>query len=176
MMAQTFLALTLVVFLAVGCAPAKTWTSRPALQASDTAVFRAELEPLRADGAFYDSFRLVVRNKTEKTIVLDWNESRYIRDGREIGLFGFKGIPAREQMKEMKAPRTESIAAGGTLTKLICPWKAVAYSPVTHDDVGPGESAFSCGMLPRGENGISLVIRVDGKEVREKVTVSLIEE
>ncbi|MGE5239171.1 MAG: hypothetical protein ACM3ON_10235 [Chloroflexota bacterium] len=175
-MGKSLLALALVVLVAGGCAPSKTWTSRPAVQAADTDVFRAELEPLRGDGAFYDSFRLAVRNKTERTIDLDWNETRYIHDGRELGVFGFKGVPARDQMKELKKRPPESIGPEGTLTKVICPWKATAYSPVTHDDVRPGESGFSCGILPKGENGISLVIRVDGKEVRQRVTVSIIEE
>lgn len=157
------------LFLTFGCAPTATWVSRPLVQTGENANFKTEIEPLKMEYTFYVAFKLVVTNKTDKPMEVDWAKTTYLHDGKAEGTFAFKGMRA----KEAKTPPPDVVAAGATLTKVICPLSLIAYARLLDTSVDPGERGISCGMLPQGENGVRLVIRQDGREMEENLAVKI---
>ena len=112
-----------------GCAPAKkVWVSNPMVQSTQNPYYNARIEPLTRDHDFFVSFRLTVRNKADKNLVIDWNKTRYIHNGRTRGGFVFKGIKP-EDVKNSTIP-PDTILAGGFFSKEIMPYKLLARAPI----------------------------------------------
>jgi hypothetical protein len=79
----------LLVFVA-GCAPGPTisWKSAPEIQTASNEYCKAQLEPVTTGkGAFFDAFRLMVTNRTDKDLEIDWNRTRYVESGIRHGGF-----------------------------------------------------------------------------------------
>jgi len=75
-----------------------------------------------------------------------------------------------------RAIAPDIIPPKGVFSKIIAPQKLVAYAPLREQNkLGPGESAFSGGPIPPGESGILLVVRANGREIRERLTVDITE-
>lgn len=164
------LRIILLLLVVGGCATTKTWTSSPTIQTSTNPYYDAQIEPLTRDHNFFVSFRLVVTNKTDEDLEIDWNKTRYSHNDRISGVFAFKGI-APKTVKEMTIP-PDVINAGKTFSKEIMPVKLIAWSPI-RERTPKGERGFSPGMLPAGENGMMLVVMKDGKPIVEKITVDI---
>ena len=166
----------LFLLLLTGCAPiTKIWTSNPVIQTSGNQYYEAQIETLKKDQKgeynFFVLFRLTVKNRTEKKLEIDWNKTRYIYNGRTRGGFVFKGIKA-EDIKNLTIP-FDIVSPGHTFSKDIAPVKLIAWAPLRDQSVGKNESGFSPGVIPEGENGINLVVRLNGQEIREKITVNI---
>jgi hypothetical protein len=167
------LSIFVLLFVFTGCAstPAKSWTSTPAIQNLENQYYEAQMEPLKRDHKFYVVFRLTVTNKTDKSLEIDWNKTRYSHNGRNGGGFVFKGIDP-EKVKNFTIP-PDVVSAGATFSKEIMPYKLLARAPIRDQTVGAEESSISPGILPAGKNGIYLVVRQNGKEVRTKIEVNI---
>jgi len=152
--------------------PTKTWTSSPVNQTSKNQYYEAQLETLKKNNNFFEMFRLTVINKSDKNLEIDWNKTRYIYNGRTRGGFVFKGIKP-EDIKNLTIP-SDIVSAGKTFSKEIAPAKLVAWAPYRDRSVGKNESGISYGIIPEGENGINLVVRYNGKEVREQITLTIV--
>jgi hypothetical protein len=76
----------------------------------------------------------------------------------------------------VKNPQPEVIKAGETLTRDLCPAALVALAPLRDTNVQPGVSGINCGVIPAGEEGILITVRVDDGNVTEKLTVNIVEE
>ena len=157
--------------IATGCAPTLISISTPEIQTASNSYYTAQFEPLAEGKNFFDGFRLKVVNKTRKDLEIDWNKTRYLYNGRDIGVFVFEGIKP-ENIKNSTIP-TDTIPAGQLFTKDISPFKLLAREPLTNRGVNAGKITF--GPIPTGENGIFLFIRQNGNTIKEKITVKITE-
>ena len=169
--------LFLLLLLFTGCAPTiRIWTSNPVIQTSGNQYYEAQVETLKRDQKkeynFFVLFRLTVKNRTEKNLEIDWNKTRYIYNARMHGGFVFRGIKPKD-IKNLTIP-SDIVPAGKTFSKEIAPAKLVAWAPYRDRSVGKNESGISFGIIPDGENGINLVDRYNGKEVREQIMLTIV--
>lgn len=161
----------LVLILGTGCAPTLVSVSIPEIQAVENSYYTARFEPLVEDKNYFDRFRLRVINKTRKDLEIDWNKTRYIYNGRDMGIFTFKGIKP-ENIKNSTIP-ADIIPAEQSFTKDISPLKLLAREPITGKGAKAGKT--TTGPIPNGKNGIFLFIRQDGNIVKEKISVNITE-
>lgn len=163
--------ISLGIMSGIGCATRGQWMSTPEIQSSGNPYYDVKLEPLSSGHAFFVSFNLIVRNKTDKKLEIDWNKSRYLRKDNSYEGFVFKGIKP-EDIKNSTIP-PDIIPAMGTLTKRISPYKLLTRSPIARRGGTLDESGISPGILPEGKNGVLLVVTRDGKAVIERVSVEI---
>jgi len=163
----------LVLTMLTACAPAKgarDWASIPPVRTEETRSFDVRFEPLKKDKRFFVSFRLNIRNKTDRDLTIDWNKTRYLHNGRPNGVFVFRGI---DPASIKNAIPSETIAPKTTFSREIFPAHLVAFTPMREEVLNKkGEGLFP-GPLPAGENGISLVVQQDGKEMVQELSVEI---
>ena len=170
---RTFMVCLLCVVLGIIPVFAKTttWTSAPEVGKIDKPSYTIEFEPTKSDSIIFDGFRLTVTNKSAKTLEIDWNKTRYIQDGKTKGLFYYEGIDSKSIKNKTIKP--DVIGAGKSLSKNICPAKLISYAPIGEESVRPGKKGISCGLIPKGDNGIGLSLRLDGQTVNERLMVTI---
>ena len=168
------LSIIFVLFVFTGCVTSTVWESTPTVQNAENEYYEAFLEPLTKGRKFFVSFRLSVTNKTDKDFEIDWNKTKYVHNGRTRGGFVFKGIKP-EDIRNSTIP-ADTILGEDTFSKVISPYKLLARAPLRESSVGATESTIYPGILPTGENGILLVIRQNGKEVVERITLTIVEQ
>jgi len=159
------------MFLLSACASVMVSTSTPASQTTANSTYELKLEPLKKGKNYYSLFLLTVVNKTKRPIKIDWNRTRYIHNGNYRNGFVFKGV-SPEEIKTATIP-PDVVQASQTFVREIAPAKLVALAPIRDRNLKAGESGFSPGVLPDGENGIQLVVTQDGRTVEERVTVAI---
>jgi hypothetical protein len=163
----------LLIILLTACAPTKkirNWVSSPSVQKGGNISFEASFEPLKGDKKFFVSFRLSVRNKTDKGLKIDWNKTRYIYKGQPYGGFVFYGIdPAT--IKDSIPP--DLIAPGKLFSKEIFPTNLVAFTPIRQQVLDKKGKGIYPGPIPAGENGIYLVILQGEQEIVEKIVLNI---
>ena len=157
--------------IATGCAPTFISISTPEIQTNENSHYTAQFEPLAEGKNYFDGFRLKVMNKTRKDLEIDWNKTRYLYNGRDIGVFVFVGIKP-ENIKNSTIP-PDTIPAGQSFTKDISPLKLLAREPLTGKGAKAGK--ITSGPIPTGESGIFLFIRQNGNTIKEKITVKITE-
>jgi hypothetical protein len=138
------------------------------MQTAGNEYFEARLEPIKHDEKFFDAFRLVVTNKTSKDLVIDWKKTDYLYNDRKSGLFTFKGLTP----ETIHNPPPDVVAAGQIFSKEIWPIKLLTWAPLM-ERTEVEERGFGRGIIPEGKNGISVVIKVDGKEITETIAVTI---
>ena len=164
----------LAISICAGCAPVLVSVSDPAIQIATNPYYEVQIEPLKQGFRSFVVFRLTVTNKTKTQLQIDWNKTRYLFNGRPYGLYVFRGIEPEAIKAQTIAP--DIIAPQDVFTKVIAPQKLIAYVPLRErHKLGLDESAFSGGPIPAGESGILLVVRMNGEEIRERLTVAITE-
>jgi len=165
-----------IVFLLIlltACAPTKkikNWISSPSVQKGGNESFGVRFEPLKGDKKFFVSFRLSVMNKTNKSLKIDWNKTRYIYKGQPYGGFVFYGIdPAT--IKDSIPP--DFIEPGKLFSKEIFPTNLVAFTPIREVVLDKKGQGIYPGPIPAGESGISLVILQGEQEIVEKIVLNI---
>ena len=165
----------IVVFVMLSltaCVTAKTntWSSRPPTQQVQNADFNAQLTPLKRDKEHFVSFRLFIENKTDQKLKIDWNQTRYLVNGKAYGPFVFPDIdPAT--IKKSIPPAT--IPANGTFSKEVFPLKLVAFAPMRQEILdGEGRGLYP-GPLPKGKNTMDLIIYKGDRQLRQRITVDI---
>jgi len=165
-----------IVFLLIlltACAPTKkikNWISSPSVQKGGNKSFGVRFEPLKGDKKFFVSFRLSVMNKTNKSLKIDWNKTRYIYKGQPYGGFVFYGIdPAT--IKDSIPP--DFIEPGKLFSKEIFPTNLVAFTPIREVVLDKKGQGIYPGPIPAGESGISLVILQGEQEIVEKIVLNI---
>ena len=154
----------------IACATVRVWTSNPNRQTADTPYFTAELEPVIKEGQnYFNAFRLTLKNKTDKALTIDWQKTRYLKNGKQEGHFVFKGVSA----KNFNTPPSDTVTAGQSVSKVIYPASLIAIERLRSRNVKIGESGFSAGVIPEGENGILLIIKQDATDIQEQITVKI---
>ena len=160
------------ISMCAGCAPVMVSVSDPAIQSAANPYFEVQFEPLKQGNRSFVVFRLTVTNKTKTQLRIDWNKTRYLFNGSPLGLYVFRGIDPEAIKNLTIAP--DIIAPRDVFNKIIAPQKLMAYVPLRDQHIlALGESAFSGGPIPAGESGILLVVRINGKEIKERITVNI---
>ena len=131
------------------------WTAQPEFFEINNELFSAKIEPQKGKTPYYAFFLLTLTNISEADLVVDWNATQYLFNGRPQGVMVFEGIdPAA--VKNAVVP-AEKIAPGAVFSREIMPMRLIAWSPIKENTAG-GRS-ITPGMLPIGENGIRLAVR-----------------
>jgi hypothetical protein len=132
--------------------------------------FSARLTPLKRDKEHFVSFRLFIDNKTDQKLKIDWNQTRYLANGKAYGPFVFPDIdPAT--IKTSIPPAI--IPANGTFTKEVFPLKLVAFAPMRKEILdGEGRGLYP-GPLPKGKNSMDLIIYKGDRQLRQRITVDI---
>ncbi len=160
-----------IIFALSGCTTTKVWTSMPQVGAEKNPYYEVRFEPIKKDHDFFVSFRLEVQNRTNRDLKIDWNKTKYLLNRHANGVFVFEGIDTGT-IKKLAIP-DDVVPAGETFIKEIMPYKMLARAPLRVKERSEGEKAIKAGILPEGENGIALVIRQNGSEIREMITVNI---
>jgi hypothetical protein len=166
------LILGFMVTMHTGCAPTLVSISTPEMQIVENSYYAAQFEPLSEGKNYFDSFRLKIINKTQKNLEIDWNKTRYLYNGHDIGVFVFKGIKP-ENIKSLTIP-PDIIPSGQSFTKDITPLKLLAREPITGKSIKAGK--ITSGPIPTGKNGIFLFVRQNVNMIIEKITVKITEQ
>ena len=162
----------LLLFLAA-CVPAKTWISSPSTQQVKNADFSARLTPLKRDKEHFVSFRLFIDNKTGQNLKIDWNQTRYLCNGKSYGKMVFPDIdPAT--IKTSIPPTI--IPANGTFSKEVFPLKLVAFAPMREEILDKEGRGLYPGPLLEGKNSIDLAIYKGDRLIRQRITVDIKQE
>lgn len=172
---KTIMALILMSTF-IGCVtqrPQPIWHSRPPVQKFTTDTVDIQIRPLKQNSPYYVSFELNIYNKTSHPMEIDWNETHYIHQGQDKGLFLFGDIDP-DQFRTRTIPM-ETVPAGGTLTKLISPARTVTWTKLRKTTTSD-TSFFSSGMLPNGANGVSLLLSQQGNRWRQTLTVRIFQQ
>jgi len=153
-----------------GCATVKIWSSSPSTQLVTNNAFEASLEPLLKEGQkFYDRFQFRFKNKTDGQLIIDWQNSRYLQDGRKNGPFIFKGIKA----EDIENLPSDTVAPGAELSKEIAPLRLVGLDKLSSRSIQPGEKSINAGVIPAGEHGLLLVIKQGEKKIPVKIQLKI---
>ncbi|MGD8519609.1 MAG: hypothetical protein PVF56_00585 [Desulfobacterales bacterium] len=170
------------IFAFAGCAGVQVYSSDPAIQKVGNDYFEIEFEPELAAGYhFFNGFRFVVTNKTDKDLKIAWEETYYLFNERRYGRFVGDMILTEEGLdfekyKELSRGLVVTIPAGQTKSQLLYPLKLIARQPMVDPYGRQPKSrggAYSPGPIPAGKSGIEFVVRQNGKEKREKLNVHL---
>ena len=164
---------SMMVLALAGCTtPRSTWRSVPDVVMESTDALEAKLTLLRQDKPYFVGFELTLHNKTGKPIEINWNETRYLHGNRDMGILVFPGVSA-EDVKNTTLPN-EEIPAGHTLVKRVSPARTIAWTP-KRMAASADEPAITAGILPNGNNSVSLSLSQGYKTWRQTLTVRIVE-
>lgn len=166
----------LALILLAGCSSVRIYTTEPAARRVNCAYFDVLLQPqLAAGSTYFNSFRFVITNKTDKPFSVDWDDSYYLLDGRRQGQFGWSGMRL-DDLRELQKNPIGIVAPGETRAGEIFPLQLLDRKRLrdgagrgSRDTVGP--PLF--GALPEGVNGMELTVNLDGDPVREALTLQI---
>jgi len=159
-----------IIGVMVGCATVKIWSSSPSVQTISNDDFEVSFEPLLKEGQkFYDRFQFRFKNKTDGQLIIDWQNSRYLQDGRKNGPFIFKGIKA----EDIENLPSDTVAPGAELSKEIAPLRLVGLDKLSSRSIQPGEKPISAGVIPTGEHGLLLVVKQGEKKIPVKIQLKI---
>lgn len=164
--------LSLVGCSGMGAPSTAAWTAQPESRDADNPLFKAMIVPQKGAGPYYTSFLLTVANKSDATLMVDWNASRYLFNGRPEGALVFEGIDP-ERVKTATVP-AEIIAPGALFSRVVMPLRRIAWTPLKENTAG-GRS-ITPGMLPAGENGIRLAVRHDKGQTAIPLSIRIVRE
>jgi len=166
-----------ILLVMAGCAKEQIYQSNPSMQTVSTQHYVVKLEPLRAEGFnYYNQFRYSFTNKTGGDLVIDWSETYYLQNGKRYGHFGWVGLTF-EELRGIKEEPDITIGPGQTDSGVLFPLKLVGWREdgVRMKATTP-EAGFTNGIIPAGENGISIAVMQDGKVLRKRVLVIITQE
>jgi hypothetical protein len=166
-----------ISLITVGCAGEQIYRSSPAIQTVSTQHYAVTLEPLLAEGFnYYNQFRCTFTNKTNGDLTIDWSESYYLQNGKRYGRFGWNGLTF-EELRGLREEPDLTVAAGKSHTNVLFPLKLLGWKEeaVSKKDATP-QAAFTNGVIPAGENGMSIAVLKDGRVLRKRVLVTITKE
>jgi hypothetical protein len=157
-----------------GTGPRSTaaWTAQPESRSVDHPLFEAMIVPQKGEAPYYVSFLLTVTNKSDADLMVDWNSSRYLFNGRPEGALVFEGIDP-EMVKTATVPG-DAIAPGGLFSRVIMPLRLIAWSPLKESTAS--SRSITPGMLPAGENGIRLAVQHDTGPIAIPLSIRIVRE
>lgn len=177
-MSKKFIWSTIVISLImVGCAEEQIYQSKPSMQTVSTQDYEFKLEPLRAEGYnYYNQFCYSFTNKTSGDLIIDWSETFYLQNSKKYGRFGWVGLTF-EELRGLKEDPDITVAAGQTETAVIFPIELIGWREEgVRMKASTPEAGFTNGVIPAGENGMSLAVIKDGNVLRKNVLVTISQE
>ena len=169
---------TLISLVVAGCATKEQiYQSSPSIQTVSTQHYEVKLEPLRAEGYnYYNKFRYQFTNKTNGDLVIDWSETYFLQNGKRYGNFGWDGLTF-DELRGIKEEPDITVAAGQTGTAVLFPLKLMGWKEegVRMKATTP-EAGFTNGVIPVGQNGMSIAVLQDGKVLRKNILVTITQE
>jgi len=172
---KLFWGMILISLVVAGCAnKEQIYQSSPSMQTVSTTHYEVKLEPLRAEGYnYYNQFRYQFTNKTNGELIIDWSETYYLQNGKRYGNFGWEGLTF-EELRDLKEEPDITVGAGQTQSALLFPAKLIGWREegVRMKATTP-EAGFTLGVIPAGENGMSIAVLQDGKVLRKNILVTI---
>lgn len=145
------------------------WIAQPDFIEMDNQLLNARIEPQKGESPYYAFFLLTITNKSSTELIIDWNASQYLFNGRPSGKLVFEGIDP-EAVKSATIPM-EVVAPGSVATREILPLRLVAWSPIREKTAnGP---SITPGMIPAGENGIRLAVRYADRQMTIPLSIRI---
>ncbi len=177
MKSRKIVVLVLLSLVLTGCSssppPSKvTWMAQPEFAEANNRSFRIKIEPQKGEYPYYAHFSLTIKNTGDSALSIDWNQSRYLFNGKPQGMFVFEGINP-EAVKSATIP-LETISSGSAYSRQIMPLRLVAWRPIKEKTME--NRSILPGMFPEGENGIRLVMRYGEKQVDIHLSVRVFKE
>ncbi len=145
------------------------WTAQPEFMVVDNPLLETRIEPKKGAYNYFDFFLLTVRNKSDANLIIDWNASQYLFNGKPQGVLVFEGIDPAAVKNASVPPQT--VAPGAVFSIEIMPMRLIAWNPIKEKTAG-GRS-ISPGIIPAGENGIRLAVRHENGEVAIPLSVRI---
>ena len=169
----------IILLAAAGCAGSgeQIYRSDPAMQTVSTQHYEVTLEPMLAEGYnYYNQFRFSFTNKINGDLIIDWAETYYLQNGKRYGRFGWVGLTF-EELRGLREEPDVTVAAGQSHTDVIFPLRLMGWKEegVAKKDATP-EAGFTNGVIPAGENGMSIAVIKDGQVLRKRVLVTITQE
>jgi hypothetical protein len=174
---KLFWGMILISLVVAGCAKEQIYQSSPSMQTVSTTHYEVKLEPLRAEGYnYYNQFRYEFTNKTNGDLVIDWSETYYLQNGKRYGNFGWEGLTF-EELRDLKEEPDITVGAGQTQSALLFPAKLIGWREegVRMKATTP-EAGFTLGVIPAGQNGMSIAVLQGGKVLRKNILVTITQE
>ena len=164
----------IVSLVAAGCAKKQIYSSNPPMQTVGTLKFEAKLEPMKAEGYnYFNRFRFEFTNKSDSELVVNWSETYYLQNGKRYGRFGWEGLTF-EQLKEIQEEPDVATPPGRTESLVIFPLQLIGWKKEgVMMKASTPEAGFTNGVIPAGQNGISLAVLDNGKLVRKNILVDI---
>jgi hypothetical protein len=165
----------LLLVVLTGCATERIYSSTPAVQTFSSDLYQFEFEPQRKEGFdYFNSFRFKFTNKTSEELIIDWENTFYLQNGRNNGHFGWQGMTF-EQLREVTEAPLITVAAGSTHSNVIFPLRLIGWKRgIEEKPKGTApEDSFDLGVVPPGENSINLAVRRGDQLIRKKITVTI---
>ena len=164
----------LILLVTVGCAKEQIYNSVPPMQTVSTSDYEVKLEPLKAKGFnYYNRFSYQFTNKTNGDLVIDWEQTYYLRNGKRHGNFGWEGLTF-EHLRDVQDEPEITIGPGKTESVEIFPIKLIGWKEegVRKKATTP-EAGFTLTPLPEGENSMSIAVLKDGKLLRKTISIKI---
>ena len=153
--------LTLILLLTECSGSQYVWRSDPPLPSYNNRYFSISTVPIiLLDG--YGAFAIKVKNKTKRNIEVDWNRAIFISDDKANGGIMFQGIDYEKRNYPIPP---EIIPPYGTLKKIVFPNNLIVRS----------DDSWIHKPMEKGENGLYITVKVDGKNMGAKLTSHLSE-
>jgi hypothetical protein len=174
MFKKLFWGMILISLVMAGCAKEQIYQSSPAMQIVSTQHYEVKLEPMRAEGYnYFNQFRYKFTNKTSGDLTIDWSETYYLQNGKRYGHFGWVGLTF-EELRGLKEEPDITVGPGQTDSAVLFPMKLIGWKEegVKMKATTP-EAGFTNGVIPAGENGMSIAVLQDGKVLRKRILVTI---
>lgn len=169
-------ALGLVVFIILGCAsggyensgPRKRTTYNHSGGTTENEYCSIKIKPTGSYGMQFgpEAFVISIQNKTDSTLEIDWNRTLFLDNGQSRGTFMFEGVKFSDRNAQ-KAP--DIVGPNGSFKKSIWPNTNVYYS----SGIGWSHKNMLGYSGRTGKYGVSLSVKVDGKEIRQQVELTI---
>lgn len=155
--------------------PPEAWSYKSISNPADNKNFTVSITPAYwssyRQGYGWHAFDLSVVNKTNKNIEIVWDKTLFISDGSTRGRFMFEGVV----YKERNDPKPNDVVfANSTFTRLILPCALVEYmSAISIGGRIQYPAKWFHHIIPPGETGAYITVKVDNNEISEKVLINI---
>ena len=165
--ATLFIPIFGILFFACASPPVQQWRSTPEVLTTSDKSVNIKVAPFKESHPYFVGFELTIQNKTRAPIEIDWNQTQYLHNGKDLGVFIYAGIDPKT-IKDAIPP--DQIAPGATFSKQLFPLRTIAFLPRSEVPES-GRLGFMPGLLPSGDNSMRLVMTQGDQTITHLLTV-----
>ena len=160
--------ISIFVLLIQGCSISNSYIYEQIVPESKGNNIEVSLTPINPSMiAGYSAFILKVNNNSNDDMEIDWNKTYFIDKGRTNGTFMFEGVVYKDRNNQKSS---DIVFSKNQFSKVIYPSNYAVFS-TTGGYAGWQNNGFGV-----GEFGIYLTLKVNDKEIKEKVFVKVKEQ